>query len=202
MSQEEHNNILIEEDFGYIEMETLDFDSSKEYKRFIKGVELLVRKSPEYKLWISFIKDTKGINYCYFTNEVNDEVTIEIHHHPFTLYDLVSIAINNKMRNNEKFTSYQIAKEIMTLHYQNKVGYIPLVKTLHEKFHNGFLQIPIELVEGDWKKIFDTYEEIPMDIQEKINIYASIHANPNQTAYNWSKDQYMIHQDSLSQIAV
>ena len=197
--EEQEKEILVDPEFGYLDMRTYEFDTFKELKRFIKLVETMVRRSPEYKIWVEFIKDTKGQNYCYFTQEIGEEVTIDIHHHPFTLFDLITVIINNKLDKepDKGIVSYEIAQELMSLHYRDLVGYIPLVRTLHEKFHNGYLDIPINLVEGKWEKILEIYE-IPNDLMEKVERYRSI-VSEETDLYNWSKGHYnMSVQDQLT----
>ena len=50
-----------------------------------------------------------------------------------------------------------IAKEIIELHFQNKIGYVTLLKSMHEKFHNGRLDIPVSLVKGDYRHFMNNY---------------------------------------------
>jgi hypothetical protein len=60
---------------------------------------------------------------------------------------------------------------------------------LHKKFHNGFLQIPIELVHGDYKYILDNYY-IREEVLEKVSKYESVKLENFQKLSNWSKDNY------------
>ena len=127
-----------------------NIDDEKELKKFIKNTELLIRRSPEYKLWSSYVRDVHGCSKCNVTDEVCGEVTIEIHHHPIPLFYLVKSEIVKNIANNNEFCSFDVATKIIENHYQNKVGYVPLVKTLHEKFHNGYFELPMEIVKGNY----------------------------------------------------
>ena len=60
----------------------------------IKAVERIVRSSIEYKQYIQFLKTEIDMTECsYFkniSNKNNPKVSIEIHHEPFTLFDITS----------------------------------------------------------------------------------------------------------------
>jgi len=141
-----------------LQLERDSFMSEKEEKRFIKSVEGLIRKSVEYYEFVSYIRDTLGNKYCAFTEESNDETEdVEMHHHPFTLYDIVCIVTYNKIKNNQKFTSLSIAQEVLRRHFELNVGVVPLLGSLHKKYHNGYLEIPMEFVIGNYKKLFEIY---------------------------------------------
>ncbi len=160
--------------FGPLPLRITEIDSSKEYKHIVKNIERLVRASYEYKIWRKYVLDTLGHNYCAFTGEVSEEVTIELHHHPITLYNLVAICIENRMSKNSSFCTLDIATEVLELHYNNLVGYVPLCKTIHEKYHNGYLKIAIEKCYGNWQELFKIYE-IPQEILNSISSLMMIH---------------------------
>ena len=73
----------------------------------------------------------------------------------------------------------------------NKIGYIPIIKSLHEKFHNGFLNIPIDLVKGNYLQFLNEYGKyIDDDDFDIINTRLSI----NSSSDSWSKDNYIYSQ--------
>lgn len=166
------------------------FESSSEQNRFIKNCERLIRISAEYKHWREYIRDVLEINSCFLTNESSDECTVEIHHHIPSLFTIVKGVVNKKISNQEEFCTFDICLEVMRLHFENRVGYVCLVKTLHEKFHNGFLEIPVELVQGDYVSFLNEYEQYldPEDI-DTIRKRLAVKAKDNQL-YFWSKDNY------------
>ncbi len=164
-----------------------NFEDEKAYVQFIRSCEKLVRISLEYKQWKNYIIDVIGMNHCFITNELIDEVSIEVHHHVPSLYILIKTLINKKIEEKEKFSSFDISDEAIRLHFMNKIGYICLVKTLHEKFHNGFLTIPQSLIKGDYKYFIEKYSKYIEDsdlqlIQQRLSI--------NESNCTWSKDDY------------
>jgi len=163
------------------------FDSESEYRKFVKNVEQLVRRSNEYKLWKNYIIDVLQVNECMVTHESIDEVTIEIHHHIPSLYILVCALVNKYLQEDKEFCSFDIAIEAMELHFKNKIGYVTLLKSMHEKFHNGYLTIPISLVKGDYQYFLANYGKYLDDsdlniLNEKMVI--------TESNCSWSRDNY------------
>jgi len=164
-----------------------NFESEAEYNKFIKNVETTVRRSVEYKQWKSYIIDVLGIKTCMITNERIDECSIEVHHHLPTLYVLVKGIVNKKIEAKEKFSTFDIALEAIKLHFENKIGYITIVKTMHEKFHNGFLQIPKEYVRGDYMTFINEYSKYLDDADlELINVRLAA----KESNCSWTRDSY------------
>ena len=175
----------------YLALKRKNFADESEEKRFIKNVERLVRSSLEYREWLSFVKDTLGMQACLFTGETDDETgDIEIHHHPLTLYDIVQAVCDTYIMKDKEFCTFDIAQEVIDLHFKLKVGFVPMLRSLHKKFHNGFLDIPIELVHGDYRYILDNYY-IRDSVAEKVAKYESIKLGDDKFKYSWSKDNYI-----------
>ena len=63
-----------------------------------------------------------------------------------------------------------------------------MLRSLHKKFHNGYLDIPIELVHGDYRYILDNYF-IRDNVLEKVRKYESVTLG-KQPLLSWSKDNY------------
>jgi hypothetical protein len=166
-----------------------NFQTETEYRKFVKNCELLIRRCREYKHWRDYIIEVLQVNSCMITHEVIGEVTIDVHHHIPSLYTLVCSLVNKKIENNDKFCTFDIAAEAIELHFKNKLGYVTLIKSMHEKFHNGHLDIPIDVVKGDYKYFISTYSKY-MDEQEldKINSRLAI----NKSNCSWGKDDYPI----------
>ena len=58
---------------------------------------------------------------------------------------------------------------------------------MHEKFHNGFLSIPIELIRGDYNWFINNYSQyLDEEDIEKMNFLLSI----NTSNCQWSRDEY------------
>ena len=164
-----------------------NFESEVDYKRFIKNCESTIRKSIEYKLWRNYIVDILQVNSCMITGEIMGEVSIDVHHHLPGLYMLVASIVNKKLDKDEEFCTFDICQDAIKLHFMNKIGYVTLLKSMHEKFHNGFLSIPIDLVRGDYKYFIDNYSKYLDDDQlETIEGRLSI----NHSNCIWTKDSY------------
>lgn len=163
------------------------FPDEKEQIRFIKAVEKMVRFSIEYRLWVDYIVETLGQNRCEFTNEVKGECPVEVHHHPICLYSIVKAVIDDKLRKHQSFCTFDIARDVIELHFQNKVGYVVMLSDLHAKYHNGFMQIPIEFVNGDFRHILRTYE-IEKDEYDRILLLCAVHKD--DIVQSWTKDGY------------
>jgi len=166
-----------------------NFENESDYKKFIKGCERLIRSCLEYKLWKNYIIDVLQINECMITHEKIDDVTIEVHHHVPSLYILVSALVNKHIENNEKFCSFDIAQESIELHFKNKIGYVTLLRSMHEKFHNGKLGIPINLIKGDYRYFLNNFSKFIDEADlEKIDERLAT----NESNCTWSKDNYPV----------
>ena len=164
-----------------------NFDSEASYKKFIRNCEMLVRRSVEYKLWRGYIIDVLKINKCMITQETISEVTIEVHHHVPSMYCLVQALVNKCIDANEEFCTFDICTNAIELHFKNKVGYVTLLRSMHEKFHNGALDIPIEMVKGDFRSFVSGYSKFLDDEElDKIQYRLAI----NESNCTWSKDNY------------
>jgi len=173
-SYDEEKNALVNDEGLFLELGFDPLADPKEEKRFIKATETLVRRSPEYRWWLEFVKGTLGLDWDLFTGETHEETkAVELHHHPLTLFDVVQAVLYKHAEEKGQTTSFDVAKEVIELHYKMRVGFVPLLKNLHAKFHNGFLKIPMEFVFGDWTYVPRNYP-LPAETLEKLKLYASI----------------------------
>ena len=170
-----------------------NFENEAEYKRFLKNVEMLVRRCNEYKLWRNYIIDVLQINTCMITNESIDQVTIEVHHHVPSMYTLVSALVNKHIEDHEDFCTFDIAQEAIELHFKNKIGYATLLRSIHEKFHNGYLTIPIDMVKGDFHYFIENYSKF-LDESDIDTIQSRLAVNEHNCS--WAKDEYQIAQEA------
>ena len=71
--------------------------NEKERIKFIKHIEKIIRMSYEYKEYINYLKEEYNMTFCSVYENINRDnipkVRIEIHHEPFTLYDIVNIVL-------------------------------------------------------------------------------------------------------------
>lgn len=150
-----------------------DLDNPKVFKKYLEEIEALCRKSSEYGMLMSYLRDYMEMDTCAFlnvSNRENKKIKIEIHHHPITLLEIVMIVFEKRKSCGESLETEQVAKEVMYLHYLCLVGLIPLSSTLHEAVHSGAFQIPINLVFGDYKKFIEMYSDyIDPELKSKFN---------------------------------
>jgi len=192
LTAEEDQTIVNTQTDIYLSLKRDNFADEKEEKRFIKAVERMVRSSIEYREWLSFVRESLGMTACVFTGETEEETgDVEIHHHPLTLYDIVQAVCDTKILNNQSFSSFDIAYEVIDLHFKLKIGFVPLLGSLHKKFHNGYLEIPIELVQGDYKFLLNNYH-IRKNVLDKVLKYESVTLKTISHKIQWKKDQYVL----------
>ena len=164
-----------------------NFENEAAYKKFVKNCEMLIRRCNEYSLWRNYIIDVLQINECMITHESIDQVTIEVHHHIPSLYTLSASLVNKKLEGDEPFCSFDIAQEAIELHFKNRIGYVTLLASMHEKFHNGYLTIPISFVKGNYKYYIDNFSRY-LDEPDIDTIQARLAVNESNCT--WSRDEY------------
>jgi len=163
------------------------FSAQKDFEQFVKNVERSVRSSIEYRLWVKYITEHLGNVKCALTQESMNECPVEIHHHPITLYTVVKSVLNDMMSKNMEFSTFDVATKVIELHFQNKVGYVVLLSDLHKKYHSGFLNLPVEMVNGDYRYILQKYA-IEENEYDKICRLCNIHVEDMKQS--WKKDEY------------
>lgn len=189
------------ENVSNFDIEDYDYDDTKDLKKYLTRVERIIRTSFEYKQFINFLRDYAGFDKCSFLENVSNAddkaIKIHIHHHPLTLFDIVSTVFNKHKANGESLDENMVAKEVMYNHYIGHVGLIPLSETVHELVHNQYLFIPNDKVFGRWKEFIKEYQ--PYVSPELLtNILKSEEATKN---YNY-KDSVNILKAGFSQVKV
>ena len=154
-------NIIMPETMEYV----VPMSTDKHRVNFIKQrCEKAVRSSMEYKAYINFLKETCDMKHCAFFQKITmgegKKVHIEFHHEPFTLYDYCEVILDKFIAEGRQLNALLIADEVMELHYANKVGIIPLSKTIHEAYHNSDkITIPLNMVYGEYNQFLNEYDE-------------------------------------------
>lgn len=156
-----------------IEPDRIGFDLSEEKSKvaFVKYIEKIVRSSFEYTAMVEFLRNEIDMNYCAFFKNVNNKIngiTIEIHHEPFTLYDVTYIVMQLYLDEGYPLKPSNIAEEVIALHFYGMIGLIPLSKTVHELVHAGQIFIPITYVFGDVEKFYKKYFKYMSQQQKEI----------------------------------
>lgn len=143
----------------------------KDRDKVIKHIETLIRSSIEYKDYIKFLKTfmNKDTFFSNVEQTAYNKVKIELHHSPLTLYDIVTIVLTKHEDLYGKINLFDIAEEVMKLHYQCKVGLAPLSKTTHKLVHDGKVFVTVKMVRGDWVSFYKEYlDYFPQDMIEKL----------------------------------
>lgn len=148
-----------------------DIFDEKMFKNFIKNTEKLIRTSKEYFSYIASLRSEISALNCdnILSNITSSDASLEFHHYPFSLFDIVDIVACSKLISKKQFTSFSLAKEIMNLHFDNLIGLVPLSKTTHELAHKGHLFFSTKQIYGKYKKFIDRYSNgISVDLKNKI----------------------------------
>lgn len=166
----------------------MDFEDEKKLIKYIKKIENIVRSSQEYKDFIKYLKEEQEYTQCAFFREIDIReikgVGIEFHHYPFSLFDITSIVLDKESHyRTTTVNTFDIANEIMRIHYDGLVGLVPLSKTLHDLAHDGEVFINFSLVSGDVKTFMENYNEfIPEELKEKISVLENLSEKNNDQA--------------------
>ena len=141
--------------------EVYTFRTPKERVKFIKMVESVCRKSMEYKEYIRFLKRNTDFRRCTILKGLNTNngkrYSIELHHEPFTLFDIVETVLNKREILGEKIEPLSIADEVMALHYDGKVGLIHLSTTMHQLVHDDKIFIPLQYIYQSYNEFYSEY---------------------------------------------
>ena len=155
------------------ERETYTFRTPKERVKFIKQVEATCRKSMEYKEYMRFLKRNTDLRRCTILKGLNTEggkkYTIEIHHEPFTLFDIVETVLNKREMEGMKVDPLDIADEVMGLHYDGKVGLIHLSTTMHQLVHDDKIFIPLQYIYQSFNQFYSEYNSNSVYIKGNRN---------------------------------
>ena len=186
----ENAQVMVMDDIPPYDTQDYDLFNEKDFKKYIEDIERLVRSSREYREAVQYMRKYINMNTSLFFENVSNietaKIKIELHHYPFTLYDIVLTVFNKRSRLQEPLDIELVAKEVAYLHYFLIVGLVPLSKTEHKLVHNQALFIPLELngkriVLGDYEKFVDMYDkDIPEDAIARYTTYQELTKNYNQ----------------------
>lgn len=135
--------------------------TAEEQVRFIKKIEALVRGSREYKAYIGYLRNDLGMDRCSVLPNLDTTagVTLEFHHAPLNLFQIVDIIINHRLSRGQPVTSLSVADEVMRMHAENLVGLIPVSRSVHKLIHAGALTVHPAMVHGDWLGFLKAYPD-------------------------------------------
>ena len=169
ITHENKNTTLCFNDIPEFDYLIYDLEDDKEKEKYFKNIEKEIRGSYEYRAMIKYLKENMNMDQCSFIQVSSRDsyaIKIEIHHYPFSLYDIVRIVYKKRCYHNEPMNVELVAKECTMLHYQLLVGLIPLSTTAHQLFHAGKLFIPVNHVLGRYRLFVDFYKKYCTDEPE------------------------------------
>ena len=184
------------------------YSTTKEKRKFVEDVKRVIRSSLEYKDYIRYLRENMDMDQCAFFSNVKAvkgaRVSIEIHHEPFTLDDIVRVIINKTLDEGKPLNDLDIADQVMELHYRDMVGLVPLSKTIHEVIHpkkgkrgrdldevNPKIYSPLGLCYGNYKNFIEEYENyFEDDILDRLEKKIEMTKNPNPEMFNALQVQY------------
>ena len=168
-----------------IKMDIVDKPTRKTYSilgnnnryKFITMVKKQVRNTMEYRELIEFLKKHKGMNKSYVLPAASmgngKKYSIELHHEPFSMFEILDIIITKREAMGESLEPFKIMEECLELHYDGKVGLIPLDITSHELCEKGLIFIPLQDIYQRYDVFYDEYSsicEIPKKIENMLEI--------------------------------
>lgn len=170
-------------ELGYTSEDDLD---EKEIKRLENAT---IRKSDEYTRYMAYLKNELDLNMCELVPGLNPEendVSIEIHHYPLSLFEITQIVSRKMLKdveagNKEYITEFEIAAQVMKEHYENRIGLVPLTNTLHEMAHSESMPIPSKCINGNYGEFLKKYADV-ISLEELNNITTKVTAGDSKEA--------------------
>ena len=165
-------NYIIDTDKSYLPFYVEKISNEKNLVKIIKKIETMIRTSKEYKLFINEIKSLPELNNdVFFPNMTKDQdIEIELHHFPLTLFDIIEILIINHLINKNPFSTFLIANEVLEEHINFNIGVVPLNKTNHQLVHSDKLELNLNYCFGNYQNFINKYENaISVRIRKKYN---------------------------------
>ena len=145
----------------------------KFFVRFIKKVEQLVRRNPDYQDYVEHLREEKGLDACAYLGKVDvNKAEIHLHHCISNLYTICVTVCNRLMAEKKKVNSFILADEVIKLHMADKVALVPLTATMHELAHAGKIKIPKAVIYGNYRAYYEEHKNF-MD-EHELQLYEDI----------------------------
>lgn len=138
-------------------------------EKTIKKLEQSIRGSYEYKGLFQFLKQNLNVNHCSFYEgySMANGLTIELHHAPFTLFDITEAVVAKFIHDQNYWETFRVVEKVNMLHYEFKIGITPLNPTAHKLVHSGVLPVHPKIILGDWKEFYREYQSFLNDSAKK-----------------------------------
>jgi hypothetical protein len=149
----------------------VDTNDAKAYIAYIRNVERHVRSSYEYREYVKYLKESMNQSHCVFLRNVsykNKSASIELHHCPLTLWDVVDLHIRRALDVDATVRTFEIVERVLLDHQQNRIGLVPLSKTVHELVHDGSVFVPLNFVYGDWRSFVAEHDKYITPAQKQV----------------------------------
>lgn len=151
------------------------FRNNKDRYKYCTMIKSMVRNSPEYREYISFLKKhmhmNKDVVFRNLDTSGNKRYSIELHHDPFTLMEIINVVVSKRQDLGESLNPYLVTEEVLELHYDDKVGLINLSVTAHELTEKGRIFIPLQRIYQRYDLFVNEYEEWMDDtLKQKIEL--------------------------------
>lgn len=145
------------------ERDPLTLVTEKDKVAFIKSVEKMVRGSYEYKEYISYLVNAQQMNICSAFEGVSKtlarNIKLEMHHEPFTLYDISYLVYLRFLSQRRDINVFDVAEEVLAIHFRGRVGLLPLSKTVHELVHVGKVFLPLQYLDEGFMDFYHDFKD-------------------------------------------
>jgi len=136
------------------EFYSIEMEPSKEKTYLIGCIERQVRNQKSFKDYFKLLKTQDSFSKCVMSGS---DHKLELHHYPFTLYDIVETVLNSCL--NSGFTTFQISYMVIHLHFKLHIGLIPLSSLYHDMYHAGTLKLDPRLIRGNYVEFITQYSK-------------------------------------------
>lgn len=161
------------------------FADQSVYSKYVKSCERVVRHSSDYKVFVNWIKNVLGVNFCQVSSKiVEGDASIEMHHGPiFTLYDYCAIILNDAINKGDKISTFRIADRVLQEHFDLRVQVVMLAVTNHEAITNRDLFLNIRQGIGNVDAFIKKYASA-LDDEQKYKIWSYINFSQNNDTFD------------------
>jgi len=183
----------------HINMSVNDFDitvnniSTKDdiTAKVIAYIEREIRNSYEYKNYIQYLKEELDLTKCSLLPNIDIKTTpvsLEFHHFPFCLYDIIDIVTRSLLKEGETVSCFDIAEKVVLEHFKGNIGLVPVTETIHEMAHSGAILIPFDKINGNYNNFIKEYSSYIDPLQlEKISGMKAFSKTDEAKDYNENK---------------
>lgn len=198
MLKDKTTNYSNDEEKVEFDLSVSDFDITGNYledeedldEKTIMYIEKQIRNSYEYRSYIQYMKEELDLTKCSLLPSIDTKITpvsLEFHHFPLTLFDITGIVGRSMIEESEgdRVSTMDISERVMKEHFENKIGLVPLTKTIHEMAHNGAVAIPFDKINGNYEKFIEQYKDhIEPDYLERLEALKKYNSSEEAKKFN------------------